>query len=269
MKKPVPPAVSARKRPRQARSARLVADILEAAVRVLAREGAHKFTTVRVAEEAGVSVGSLYQYFPNKESILFRLQLDEWNDTGDLLFEILSDARHPPLERLRRAVRTFFLSEREEAELRVALGDAAPLYRASVEAGEHRATVTGRTLAFFESALPDVPALERELAADVVMTSMSAIGKRITEESRSRAQIVTWASIMGDMYVTYLSSLAETYAPSGKERRAANLPGGAPAKEAAQEADEEASKEAAKEAGDSSSQRSGQGSGRRAGKGSA
>jgi AcrR family transcriptional regulator len=269
MKKPVPPAVSARKRPRQARSARLVADILEAAVRVLAREGAHKFTTVRVAEEAGVSVGSLYQYFPNKESILFRLQLDEWNDTGDLLFEILSDARHPPLERLRRAVRTFFLSEREEAELRVALGDAAPLYRASVEAGEHRATVTGRTLAFFESALPDVPALERELAADVVMTSMSAIGKRITEESRSRAQIVTWASIMGDMYVTYLSSLAETYAPSGKERRAANLPGRAPAKEAAQEADEEASKEAAKEAGDSSSQRSGQGSGRRAGKGSA
>ena len=58
--------ISARKRPRQARSERLVATILEAAIRVLAREGAQRFTTARVAETAGVSVGSLYQYFPNK-----------------------------------------------------------------------------------------------------------------------------------------------------------------------------------------------------------
>lgn len=58
------PVLSVRKRPRQARSARLVTSILKAAVRVLEREGAQKFTTARVAEEAGVSVGSLYQYFP-------------------------------------------------------------------------------------------------------------------------------------------------------------------------------------------------------------
>jgi hypothetical protein len=42
--------VSLRKQPRQVRSTRLVADILEAAVRVLARDGAHRFTTARVAE---------------------------------------------------------------------------------------------------------------------------------------------------------------------------------------------------------------------------
>src|SRR5580692_10776868 len=72
------PVVSARKRPQQERSTRLVADILEAAVRVLVREGAPRFTAARVAEAAGVSVGSLYQYFPNKEAILFRLQTEEW-----------------------------------------------------------------------------------------------------------------------------------------------------------------------------------------------
>ncbi|MES2055969.1 MAG: helix-turn-helix domain-containing protein, partial [Pseudomonadota bacterium] len=58
--------ISSRKQPKQARSTDLVAAILEAAVQVLAKEGAQRFTTVRVAEKAGVSVGSLYQYFPNK-----------------------------------------------------------------------------------------------------------------------------------------------------------------------------------------------------------
>ena len=94
-----PPVISARKRPRQERSERLVADVLEAAVRVLAREGAQRFTTARVAEEAGVSVGSLYQYFPNKEAILFRLQSDEWNQTGALLESILAGSDEPAPDR--------------------------------------------------------------------------------------------------------------------------------------------------------------------------
>ena len=83
--RPRKPAISPRKAPQQARSSQMVADILEAALRVLAREGAARFTTVRVAEEAGVSVGSLYQYFPNKEALLYRLQTDEWQSTGSLL----------------------------------------------------------------------------------------------------------------------------------------------------------------------------------------
>src|SRR5262249_27661006 len=115
------PAISPRKKPRQARSTQLVDDILEAALRVLERDGARRFTTVRVAEEAGVSVGSLYQYFPNKEALLFRLQVDEWRETRGMLKEILEDQRFAPLERLRRVVLTFFRTEREEAEIRAAL----------------------------------------------------------------------------------------------------------------------------------------------------
>src|ERR1700735_5848589 len=105
------PVISARKRPRQERSTQLVADVLEAAVRVLAREGAPSFTAARVAEEAGVSVGSLYQYFPNKEAILFRLQTDEWEQTGGLLAGILADTARPPVGRLRTAGREFIRFE--------------------------------------------------------------------------------------------------------------------------------------------------------------
>src|ERR1700684_494206 len=102
------PVISARKRPRQERSERLVADVLEAAVRVLTREGAQRFTTARVADEAGVSVASLYQYLPNKEAILFRLQSDEWEQTSALLESILAQTDQPVPDRLRSMVRAFF-----------------------------------------------------------------------------------------------------------------------------------------------------------------
>src|SRR6201990_3058396 len=98
------PRISSRKAPKQVRSTDLVAAILEAAIQVLAREGAARFTPARVAEKAGVSVGSLYQYFPNKAAILFRLQSDEWRQTVEMLAGILQDRRTPPFDRLRDLV---------------------------------------------------------------------------------------------------------------------------------------------------------------------
>lgn len=67
---PIRKPVSPRKMPQQQRSQALVAAVLEAAVRILKREGEEALTTRRVAEVAGVSVGSLYQYFPNRDAIV-------------------------------------------------------------------------------------------------------------------------------------------------------------------------------------------------------
>ncbi len=61
-----------RKKPRQARSRETVACILEAAARVFEAEG-YEATTKRVAEVAGVGIGSLYEYFPNKDALLYGL----------------------------------------------------------------------------------------------------------------------------------------------------------------------------------------------------
>ncbi len=62
--------VTPRRRPRQARSKHTVEAILTAARIVLDRHGLGGFTTARVAEVAGVSVGTLYQYYPSKEAVL-------------------------------------------------------------------------------------------------------------------------------------------------------------------------------------------------------
>ncbi len=62
-----------RKQPVQRRSIAVVDAILEASIRVLDKEGYSAFNTNRVAEVAGVSVGSIYQYFPSKQAILMTI----------------------------------------------------------------------------------------------------------------------------------------------------------------------------------------------------
>ena len=66
-------ALKARKVPGQARSRETVSVILEASARILESDGPRDFNTNAIAVKAGVSVGSLYQYFPNKDAIVLAL----------------------------------------------------------------------------------------------------------------------------------------------------------------------------------------------------
>jgi len=188
----------------------LVATILEAAVQVLAKEGAQRFTTARVAEKAGVSVGSLYQYFPNKAAILFRLQSDEWRQTGDLLRGILVDVQTPPLKRLRTLVHAFIRSECDEAAVRVALGDAAPLYRDAPEAKDARASAHCTIQMFMHEVLPEASEATRKLAGELIRTTLSQVGKHFSESPRTPAEIDACAEAMADMFCAYLKDLKNT-----------------------------------------------------------
>src|SRR5581483_5981039 len=67
------PRLSPRKLPLQERSRETVAVILEAAARILEEQGFEGYNTNAVAERGGVSVGSVYQYFPNKDAMTLAL----------------------------------------------------------------------------------------------------------------------------------------------------------------------------------------------------
>jgi AcrR family transcriptional regulator len=205
--------ISARKHPKQTRSTQLVADVLEAAIRVLKSEGTAGFTMARVAEVAGVSVGSIYQYFPTKEAILFRLQSDEWTKTLVMLEGILTATTTPPLERLRAAVYAFILSEHDEADLRIALDAAAPFHRDTPEASAIRTTATRCIDTFLSEAAPGASANDRALAGDVIITSLSAIGKTVSEQNRSLQDLHAFARAIGDMLCAYLDRLNSIPAP--------------------------------------------------------
>ncbi len=73
MNRPEPSLLQPRKTPRQARSTATVEAILTATIQVLLADGTARVTTTRVAERAGVSVGTMYQYYPHKQALLFAI----------------------------------------------------------------------------------------------------------------------------------------------------------------------------------------------------
>ena len=98
--------------------------------------------------------------------------------------------------------------------MRTALSDAAPLYRDAPETQEHRKNGRRRTLTFMREVLPGVPVRERAFASDLVMTTMSAIGKKVSEQGYARTEVERWATATGDMFCAYLQQL-----PQNKQAR--------------------------------------------------
>ena len=123
-------AFEPRKTPVQARSTVTVEAISEAAIQVLLRHGAERLTTTRVADRAGVSVGTLYQYYPNKQSLLFAVLEHHLNNVAARVEAACESACHKPLaEMIREMVEAFVDAKMERADISVAL------YRVSADVG--------------------------------------------------------------------------------------------------------------------------------------
>lgn len=84
-----------RKEPRQARSRATVEAIVQAGARILSDEGWAGFTTNRIAELAGVSIGSLYQYFPDKLSLVDAIRRRHLDDSITVMREVRADGLSP------------------------------------------------------------------------------------------------------------------------------------------------------------------------------
>jgi|SRR5271157_4693617 len=111
-------STTARKLPIQARSQETVASILEASARILETKGLPGFNTNAIARKAGVSIGSLYQYFPNKDTIVLGL-ISSFEKALDLAVEraIKSDGEVQLNPRLRKVVRALFAVHHQRSAL--------------------------------------------------------------------------------------------------------------------------------------------------------
>lgn len=151
--RPLAGAPKQRKQPTQDRSTATVEAIVEAAIRILRTDGWVRLTTTRVAERAGVSVGSLYQYFPNREAIAVEIVRQRTRAFLDAVVAVdlagvtdLDEAAH-------RAMTAFLAEKRRTLDLSLALRDTLP-------------EVQGRQ-AILEEARVYVPALQTKFAAVV------------------------------------------------------------------------------------------------------
>lgn len=95
---------SVRRRPRQRRARQTVVAILDAAVRLMKRKSRGSLTTNRIAEIAGVSIGSVYQYFPDKSSIFIALHQRHVEEIDRLIAATLIEHAASPLDTFVRAV---------------------------------------------------------------------------------------------------------------------------------------------------------------------
>jgi AcrR family transcriptional regulator len=101
---------SPRKRPRQQRSKDTVDTILDATARVLKHVGFDGLTTNAIAEKAGVSIGSLYQYFPNKEALVSALIERHCEEMNSAILAELTNVARLPIAQAARAVIELTLS---------------------------------------------------------------------------------------------------------------------------------------------------------------
>jgi AcrR family transcriptional regulator len=166
--------VSPRKSPCQERSRRTVARILDAAAHIFHEQGYAGATTNDIADEAGVSIGSLYQYFPNKDAVLVALahQHIESATSGltDLLGQLPADSA---FEVIVREVVHFLVEQHDLDELHVLVMHEAPrTHEISVELDQAREQLVDVTSALLQAAVPDRQ--RRLLVARMVVATIDA-----------------------------------------------------------------------------------------------
>jgi AcrR family transcriptional regulator len=101
--------LEARKQPQQARSQATVDAIFDATIQVLLADGLQRLTTIRVADRAGVSVGTLYQYFPQKQALLFAVLQRHLERVARAIEDAAASARDACLSEMVKAVVAAFV----------------------------------------------------------------------------------------------------------------------------------------------------------------
>lgn len=182
-------AFEPRKTPMQARSTVTVESISEAAIQVLLSHGAERLTTTRVADRAGVSVGTLYQYYPNKQSLLFAVLENHFNNVVSRVEAACERACHKPLsEMTKEMVEAFVDAKMERADISVAL------YRVACDVGGPALVkrFNERTLkavkAMLETA-PDIKLPPDKFAVEILLSSMGGVMRSLLESGPSPSAV--------------------------------------------------------------------------------
>nr|WP_278265374.1 TetR/AcrR family transcriptional regulator [Nocardia sp. AG03] len=169
-----------RKQPKQRRAAETREWILTAAAQVFAEHGYGAGTTNRIAERAGVSIGSLYQYFPNKDAIL-RALMDGHIDAGTrLLGERLADGLPDSLDDiLRLFVRATIDNHRDNPRLHRVLFEEAPRSPALLERLHDTEQFAVALVTHLLTDHPEVTVPDPHLSARIVVATVESLVHRL------------------------------------------------------------------------------------------
>lgn len=180
-------AFEPRKMPIQTRATVTVGAICEATIQVLLSHGADRLTTTRVADRAGVSVGTLYQYYPNKRSLLFAVFEDHMDKVSLAVETACAGACHKPMsEMIRRVVEAFVDVKMQRADISVALYKVAPDVGGSALVKRSGQRLRKAIEAMLLTA-PDLKLSPDRFAIDMMLSAMSGAMRSALEAGASPA----------------------------------------------------------------------------------
>ena len=196
-----------RKSPVQARSTASVEAILDATIQVLLAVGIERLTTTRVATRAGVSVGTLYQYFPNKSALLQAVLTRHLSAVANAIQQVCEEQRGGSLETMVTAViNGFFAVKMKDVKTSVALYSVSSsvdgvriLKRTNLQSNQAIA-------AMLTSATHPPP--DPELAASILQGALAGVSRRLLESPAPEKQLIPIRREMIRMATAYLTAIA-------------------------------------------------------------
>ena len=166
------PLTKPRKHASQERSRAMVDALVKATARILVKEGFDKASTNRIAEKAGVSVGSLYQYFPSKEALVAAVMERHQQEVMQVARGTLAEVAALPMEQaVRKLVVAAIRGHRIDPKLHRVLTEQIPRTAMRENIDEGYALFR----AFLEDHRDELRALDLGLAAFVCVTSIEAL----------------------------------------------------------------------------------------------
>jgi AcrR family transcriptional regulator len=178
-----------RKSPVQARSAASVDAILDATIQVLLRVGKERLTTTRVALRAGVSVGTLYQYFPNKSALLQAALQRHLAEVTETVERVCKEQKGGTLRQMVTALISAFLEAKmKDAETSVALYSVSSDVDGAKIAQQMGIRSNQAIVRMLESA-SDRLAIDSDLVASMLQGAMVGVSRRMLESGAAERQV--------------------------------------------------------------------------------
>ena len=193
-----------RKTPLQARSMVSVEAIMQATIQVLLKDGKSKLTTTRIALRAGVSVGTLYQYFPNKSSLLQAILAEHLDAVAEAVETACEGAHGSSLAKMAEAITGSFVQAKfRDIDTSIALYAVSDEVEGKRVARSMHGRVTKAMATMFRTAPGKVMA-EPDLVAATLLSAMAGVSRAMLEKEVTRGTMATMEVELTTMVRAYL-----------------------------------------------------------------
>lgn len=202
-----PVSMNPRKSASQARSQATVDALLDATARILVREGYDRASTNRIAAVAGVSIGSLYQYFPNKESLVAALVARHNRQILALLSNAMMAVASLDLEpAMRELIRAMVDAHRVDPELHRIFDEQVPRMGQLAEIEVVKEETFAVVRAYLESRRSEIGVTDLDTATFICVTTVETLTHEIVirPPASSRIEAIDFVDEVTRLLVGYL-----------------------------------------------------------------